>query len=98
MNLIRTCKGQLLLTLVLFLAILAMPFRDYTEREFSAENMNYPEDSIGIVSEEGGLLTVPDGAGHILLNSDDYYFKKGTYQVVFFVSSPAAGNTVEVYD
>ena len=44
MNLIRTCRGQLLLTLVLFLAILAMPFRDYTERDFTAEDMNYPEE------------------------------------------------------
>lgn len=98
MNLIRTCRGQLLLTLFLFLAILAMPFQDYMEREFSAKDMNYPEDSIGIVSEEGGVLTVPDGAGHIILNSNNLYFKKGTYQVVFFVTSPAEGNTVEIYD
>lgn len=98
MNLIRTCRGQLLLTLFLFLAILAMPFQDYMEREFSAKDMNYPEDSIGIVSEAGGLLTVPDGAGHITLNSNDFFFKKGTYKVVFFVNSPSEGNTVEIYD
>ena len=98
MNLIRTCKGQLLLTLFLFLAILAMPFRDYTERDFGTQDMNYSEDFLGIVEEGDGIFTVPDGAGHITLYSDDYYFKKGTYQVVFFVSSSAEGNTVEIYD
>ena len=98
MNLIRSCRGQLLLTLVLFLAIWAMPFQDYTERDFTAEDMNYPEQFIGIVSEDGGLLTIPDGAGHVTLYSNDFYFKKGDYQIAFFASSPAAGNTVEVYD
>ena len=60
MNLIRTCKGQLLLTLFLFLAILAMPFRDYTERDFGTQDMNYSEDFLGIVEEGDGIFTVPD--------------------------------------
>ncbi len=98
MNLIRSCRGQLLLTFVLFLAILAMPFRDYTERDFTSEDMNYSEDFLGIVDEDGGVFTVPEGAGHLTLYSSDYYFKKGTYQVVFFVSASGEGSTVEVYD
>lgn len=98
MNLIRSCRGQLLLTLFLFLAILVMPFQNYMERDFTSADMNYPEESIGVVGTDGGLLSVPDGAGNLMLNSNDFYFKAGTYQVVFFVSSPSAGNTVEVYD
>lgn len=98
MNLIRSCRGQLLLTLFLFLAILVMPFQNYMERDFTSADMNYPEESIGVVGTDGGLLSVPDGAGNLMLNSNDFYFKAGTYQVVFFVSSPSAGNTVEIYD
>ena len=41
MNLIRACRGQLILTLLLLAAILVMPFQDYTERRLTAEDMNY---------------------------------------------------------
>ena len=98
MNLIRSCRGQLLLTLFLFFAVLVMPFQSYIERDFTAADMNYPEENIGVVGTDGGLLTIPDGAGHLILNSNDYYFKKGTYQVTFSVDSPAEGNHVEVFD
>ncbi len=98
MNLIRSCRGQLLLTLFLFLAVLVMPFQSYIERDFTTDDMNYPEENIGVVGTDGGLLTIPDGAGHLILNSNDYYFKKGTYQVTFAVNSSAEGNHVEVFD
>ena len=98
MNQIRACRGQLCFTLVLFLLILIAPFQDYTERNFTTEDMNYPEESIGIVRTEGGLMSVPDGAGSITLHSNSYYFKKGTYEATFAVTAPAAGNMVEVFD
>ena len=74
MNLIRSCRGQLLLTLFLFLAILVMPFQNYMERDFTSADMNYPEESSGFVGTDGGLLSVPDGAGILMLNSNDFYF------------------------
>lgn len=98
MNQIRACRGQLLLTLLLFIAILVMPFQDYTERRLTAEDMNYPEASIGVVSTEGEVLRVPDGAGHLALTSNDYYLKKGTYEVTFSAVSSGEGNTVEVVE
>ena len=60
MNLIRTCKGQLLGTLLLFIAILIMPFQDYTERRLTAADMNYPEASAGIAGETGEDLYIPE--------------------------------------
>lgn len=98
MNFLRQYKGQILITLILFLAILIMPFQDYTERTFLPDEMNYPEESIGIVQSADGLMTVPDNAGSITLNSNRYYLKKGTYEVTFDVRSSAEGNTVEVCD
>ena len=98
MNLLKQYKGQLLITLILFIAILIMPFQDYTERTFSLDDIDYPEDSIGIVKKEGGLLTVPDNAGSITFSSKRYYFKKGTYEVTFDVRSHAEGNTIEIID
>lgn len=98
MNLLRQYKGQFLITLILFLAILIMPFQDYTERTFLLDEMNYPEDSIGIVQSADGLMTVPDNAGSITLNSNRYYLKRGTYEVTFDVRAQAEGNTVEVCD
>ena len=40
-------RGQLFFTLVLLVMILAAPFTDYVERNFTCEEMNYPEDVIG---------------------------------------------------
>ena len=98
MNLLRQYKGQLLITLILFLVILFMPFQDYTERTFPLEEMNYPEDVIGLVQTENGLLCVPDNAGSVTLTSSRYYFKQGTYEITFDVRSHAEGNRVEVVD
>ena len=98
MNLIRACRGQLILTLLLLAAILVMPFQDYTERRLTAEDMNYPEASIGVVSEDGGILSIPGGAGHLVLSSDEYYLKKGTYEVTFSTVSDEEENTVEVFE
>ena len=98
MNFLRQYKGQFLITLILFLVILIMPFQDYTERTFLLDEMNYPEDSIGIVQSADGLMTVPDNAGSITLNSNRYYLKRGTYEVTFDVRAQAEGNTVEVCD
>ena len=98
MNLLRQYKGQLLITLILFLVILFMPFQDYTERTFPLEEMNYPEDVIGLVQTENGLLCVPDNAGSVTLTSSRYYFKQGTYEITFDVRSHAEGYRVEVVD
>ena len=65
MNLLRQYKGQLLITLILFLVILLMPFQDYTERTFTLEEMNYPEDVIGLVKTENGLLCIQIGRAHV---------------------------------
>lgn len=91
-------KGQLFITLFLFLAILAMPFQDYMERTFTTDDMNYPEESIGIVTVSEGLMSVPDNAGSITLNSNHIYLKKGTYEVTFDVRSQTEGNTIDVCD
>ena len=98
MNLIRTCKGQLLGTLLLFIAILIMPFQDYTERRLTAADMNYPEASAGIAGETGEDLYIPEGAGKLTLESDPYYLKKGSYQVTFSIVTAAEDNSVEVVD
>ena len=98
MNLLRQYKGQLLITLILFLVILLMPFQDYTERTFTLEEMNYPEDVIGLVKTENGLLCIPDHAGSVTLTSNRYYFKKGTYNITFDVRSHGEGNRIEVVD
>lgn len=98
MKQLRQYKGQLLFTLVLLIMLLAAPFQDYVERNFTYEDMNYPEDAIGIVSTEQDMLTVPEDAGAITLTSNDYYFKKGSYQLTFAVTSQEEGSKVQVYD
>lgn len=98
MKILAQYKGQLLITLFLFLAILAMPFQDYMERTFTTNDMNYPEEAIGIVSVSEGLMSVPDNAGSILLNTNHIYLKKGTYEVTFDVRSQTEGNTIDVCD
>lgn len=97
MHIIKQYKGQLFFTLILFLAILIMPFQDYTERTFLMDEMNYPEDAIGIVEKADGILTVPEGVGALTLESNSYYFKKGTYEVTFSVPTGTDGSSVEVY-
>ena len=91
-------RGQLFFTLVLLVMILAAPFTDYVERNFTCEEMNYPEDVIGIVTVENETLTIPGGAGSVPLTSDGHYLKKGTYHLTFAVTADADGSTVQVYD
>lgn len=91
-------RGQLFFTLVLLVMILAAPFTDYVERNFTCEEMNYPEDAIGIVTVENETLTIPGGAGSVPLTSDGHYLKKGTYHLTFAVTADADGSTVQVYD
>ena len=98
MKLLTQYKGQLLITLLLFLVIWAMPFQDYMERTFTTDDMNYPEESIGIVSVSEGLMSVPDNAGSVMLNTGHIYLKKGTYEATFDVRSQAEGSTIDVCD
>lgn len=98
MNQLKAYKGQLFFTAFLLFFILVMPFQDYTERTFPSDEMNYPEEQIGIVRTDNGILTVPEGAGEILLNSDELYFKKGSYETTFHVAAAQAGSTVEIVD
>lgn len=98
MKQLKAFRGQLLFTLVLLVLILAAPFQDYVERNFTYEDMNYPEDSIGVVSTENEALSIPGGAGHLTLTSNDYYLKKGSYELTFAVSAEDAGNAVQVYE
>lgn len=91
-------KTQGLITLVLVLFLLLMPFQDYTERTFLMDSMNYPEDLVGTMNTDGGILTIPAGLGSFTLDTGNHYFRHGTYEVTFNVSSSEAGNTVDVYD
>ncbi len=98
MELIRQYKGQLIITLVLFLIILAMPFNDYTERVFLQDEINLSRELKKIVIVEPNHMAVPGDAGPLTLPSNSYYFKKGTYEVVFNLCSQADGTVVEIVD
>lgn len=98
MELIRQYKGQLLITLVLFLVILAMPFQDYTERIFLQDEINISEEDEDLVIIEPDHIAVPGETGSVTLSSNNYYFKKGTYEVVFNLCSQADGTVVEIVD
>ena len=98
MELIRQYKGQLMITLVLFLIILAMPFNDYTERVFLQDEINLSRELKKIVIVEPHHMAVPGDAGPLTLPSNSYYFKKGTYEVVFNLCSQADGTVVEIVD
>lgn len=52
-------KTQGLITLILVLLLLLMPFQDYTERTFLMDSMNYPEDLIGTLNTDEGTIQVP---------------------------------------
>lgn len=98
MKLIRAYKGQLLLTLLIFFMILAAPFQDYTERVFLCDEMNYPEDLLGIVTNDKGILNIPEGSGTFSLTSNLCFLKRGSYQVSFSLASQTKENTVDVYE
>ncbi len=91
-------KMQGLITLLLVLFLLLMPFQDYTERTFLMDSMNYPEELIGTFGTDEGILTVPAGVGSFTLETGSHYFRQGTYEVTFNVTSSEAGNSVDVYD
>lgn len=98
MSQLKQYKGQLLITLFFLMAVLIMPFEDYTERTFLPDVMNYPEEFISIVEEGEDVITVPSYVSNVVLNSDSFYFKKGTYEATFNVAAQAEGSFVEVYD
>ena len=98
MELIRQYKGQFLITLVLFLVILAMPFQNYTERIFLQDEINISEEDEDLVIIEPDHIAVPGETGSVTLSSNNYYFKKGTYEVVFNLCSQADGTVVEIVD
>lgn len=98
MNFLQKYKGQLCFTLILFVAVLLMPFQDYTERSLLSSRMDYSQDLIGIIEESDGVLSVPDSINSAVLSSKDFYYKKGTYEVTFFLTAYSEGSTVEVYN
>lgn len=98
MHLLKPYKGQLLITLILCFLILFLPFQDHIERSFSAGEINYPEDYLGIIELKEDLLTVPEGLGSVTLTSDRYYLKKGTYEISLSLNTPAANATLEICD
>ncbi len=98
MTFLRRFKGQLLFTLFLLAAVLVMPFEDYTERTFPADDIDYPEENLGVVGTENDILSVPGGAGTIIFHTDPFYLKRGSYRVTFAVKSETQGNRVEVFD
>lgn len=98
MHLLKTYKDQLAITGILFFLILLLPFLDHIERSFSANEINYPEDYLGIIQSQDGLLTVPEGLGSVTLTSDRYDLKKGSYELSLSLSSPTADAVVEVCD
>ena len=91
-------KTQGLITLIFVLLLLLMPFQDYTERTFLMDSMNYPEDLIGTLNTDAGTIQVPAGLGSFVLDTGSHYFRHGTYEVTFNVTSSEPGNTVDVYD
>lgn len=98
MNILRQYKGQLCATLILIAVVMLMPFQDYTERSLLSSRMNYPDELIGIIKEEEGVLSVPESIHAVTLSSEDFYYKKGTYEVTFFLKSHQEGSTVSVWD
>lgn len=98
MKRLKKWKFQGLVTLLLVLFLLLMPFQDYTERTFLMDSMNYPEDLIGTLNTDQGILSIPAGLGSFTLETGSHYFRQGTYEVTFNVTSSEAGNTVDVYD
>ena len=98
MNLIKQCKGQLLLTILLLFLILASPFQDYMERIFLMDSMSFPEDAAGVERREDGILTVSEEGSGVTLTSDLCYLKQGTYQITLSVVSEEEGSSVELFD
>ena len=98
MNLIKQCKGQLLLTILLLFLILASPFQDYMERIFLMDSMSFPEDAAGVERREDGILTVSAEGSGVTLTSDLCYLKQGTYQITLSVVSEEEGSSVELFD
>lgn len=98
MNLFRQYKGQICLTFLLLFGILMMPFQDYTERSFMPEQMNYSEDYLGVIESTEEAVTVPNGLGSTTLESDCFYFRKGSYETSFSVHAGETGNSVDIYD
>ena len=65
-------KTQGLITLILVLLLLLMPFQDYTERTFLMDSMNYPEDLIGTLDTDEGTIQVPAGLGSFVLDTGSH--------------------------
>jgi len=91
-------KGQLLFTLILVFAVLAMPFQNYTERTFSSSDITYGEEYAATVREENDTLIISEGPNPYLLNTENLYFKKGTYEVTFNILAYGEGSRVEICD
>ena len=52
-------KGQCLITALLVLILLIMPFQDYTEQTFLSDTLEYPDDLAGTFHADGGVLDIP---------------------------------------
>ena len=91
-------KGQCLITALLVLILLIMPFQDYTEQTFLSDTLEYPDDLAGTFHADGGVLDIPAGLGTFTLNTDSHYLKHGTYEVTFNVTSDTEGSSVDVFN
>ena len=98
MKLFRQYKGQLCCTLILFLAVLVMPFQDYTEQTFLSDAMHVTEGDSSLIEYTEDSLIISPNAAPLTLESGSYNLKKGTYLVVFHLLSQQEGSTVEICD
>lgn len=98
MNRIRQFKGQLILTLLFFFMIMAMPFQDRLERNIPQGSLEYEPEIAGFVEHEGNALHVAEHEGDFIFHTEDLYLPKGSYTAEFNLTSPGAGNKAELFD